>query len=339
MNFEAYSQKFKRRAEKEGLTESEILDCLNYAQPIIENNLPVIYNTSHLSKLVGVKKKYLKRASVNTNSYYRKFTIAKRNGKPREISEPLPNLKLVQSFILIEILSKVKISAFAKAYKKKSTILENTRYHLNKKKVVTLDIKDFFSSINSEKVEKIFLNLGYSPLISDFLSKLCTFKDNLPQGAPTSPYLSNIYMKDFDSKVADYCLAKDIRYTRYADDITISGNFNHQNAIEFITVLIVGLELELNSKKTKVMLPSNRQMVTGIVVNEKNQVPRKERLKLRQTIYHIKTKGLEEHKNFKNITQKNYLSHLYGKISYVVFINPNDKEFLGYKEYLKSIIK
>ena len=337
MEFEIYRKKFETKASKSGLTDLEIIDCLNYAQPLIEKNLPVIYNTSHLSKLVGIRKTYIKRAAIYTKSYYRNFTIAKRSGKPREISEPLPNLKLIHNFILTNILENVKISAFAKAYKKKSNILENTRYHLKQKKVVTLDIENFFPSINSKEVENIFVELGYSELISNLLSKLCTLNDALPQGAPTSPYLSNIFMFKFDSKLADYCLDRKIRYTRYADDITISGDFDEKEAIEHVSALLKEMDLELNSK-TKIMKRGQQQIVTGIVVNEKNQVPRKERLKLRQEIYHIKTKELESHKKFKQITERNYLYHLYGKISYVVFINPDDKEFIEYKKFLKTLM-
>ncbi|RKN83677.1 reverse transcriptase domain-containing protein [Ulvibacterium marinum] len=337
MEFEIYKKKFEAKALKTGLTDLEITDCLNYALPLIEKGLPVIYNTSHLSKLVGLRKTYVKRAAIYTKSYYRNFTIAKRSGMPREISEPLPNLKIIHKFILEEILENIKVSAFAKAYKKKSNILENTRYHINQNKVVTLDIENFFPSITTDKVENIFRGLGYSDLISNLLSKLCTLNNSLPQGAPTSPYLSNLFMKGFDSKLADFCLSKKIRYTRYADDITLSGDFNEKEAIDYISVLLKELDLDLNCK-TKIMKRGQQQIVTGIVVNEKSQVPRKERLKLRQEIYHIKTKDLDSHKKFKQITQRNYLYHLYGKISYVVFVNPKDEEFIEYKKFLKTLM-
>ncbi|MBP2619109.1 MAG: reverse transcriptase domain-containing protein [Chryseobacterium sp.] len=339
MEYNIYKEKFTKKAIKEGLTETEVNECLIYAKPLIENGLPIIFNTSHFSKLVGVRKTYIKRAAIYSRSYYRSFTIAKRNGNPREISEPLPNLKLIQNYILSEILYNVKISAFAKAYKKKTTIIENTRYHVNQKKLVTLDIRNFFSSIKKEQVYIIFNKLGYSEIISDLFSKLCTLNDQLPQGAPTSPFLSNIFMSDFDMFVADYCTSKNIRYTRYADDISLSGDFDEKEIIELIIERLKEKGLELNNEKTKIMLRNQRQIVTGIVVNEKNQVPRKERLKLRQEVFHIRTKTLEVHKEIKNIKNRNYLYHLYGKISYVVFINPNDKEFIEYKEYIRTLFK
>lgn len=339
MDFTTYSSKFTNKALKLGLTNLEIDECLNYSKKIFEANLPIIYNTSHFSKLVGVRKTYIKRAAIYTKSYYRNFEIAKKNGNPRLISEPLPNLKSIQDFILKEILSNVKVSAFAKAYKKKSSIIENTRYHINQSIVLSLDIEDFFGSIKREKIEKIFLMLGYSELLSDLFSKLCTLNDSLPQGAPTSPFLSNIIMKEFDSKIADYCLENKIRYTRYADDITLSGNFNVKEAEKLVTSELLKLDLKLNTDKTKIMTPNMRQIVTGIVVNQKNQVPRNERMILRQSMYYIKKFGLEEHIKAKNISYNNYLYYLYGKIAYIVYINPEDKEFIEYKNDLKGLIK
>ncbi|MCV9386992.1 reverse transcriptase family protein [Reichenbachiella ulvae] len=339
MEYELYKEKFTSKAHRSGLTKQEIEECLSYARPLLDKNLPLIYNTSHFSRLVGIRKIYIKRASIYTKSYYRKFLIAKRQGNPREISEPLPNLKHIQTYILTEILQHVKISAFAKAYKKKANILENTRYHVNQEKVVTLDIKNFFPSITFKAIENIFFKLGYSPILSNLFAKLCTLNGCLPQGSPTSPYLSNIFMYDFDSKLADFCLERKIRYTRYADDIAISGDFDEKEAIDYITDLLKGLDLELNPSKTKIMCQNQRQIVTGIVVNKKNQIPRKERLKLRQEVFHIRTKGLKAHIKHKGITKRNYLYHLYGKISYAVFINPYDKEFIEYKRLIKSLMK
>lgn len=339
MDFTTYQKKFTEKATRMKMSDNDITDCLAYAKVLFTNNVIVVYNTSHFSKLVGIRKAYIKRASIYTKSYYRKFDIAKRSGNPRTISEPLPNLKIIQNFILEEILNKVTVSAFAKAYKKNSSIKENTRYHVNQKIVLSLDIKDFFNSISIEMVEKVFLDLGYSELLSDLFSKLCTLDKYLPQGASTSPYISNIILKGFDKTVADYCLQKNIKYTRYADDITLSGDFNTDEATALIEEELLKLNLFTNQNKTKVMTRNMRQVVTGIVVNEKIQVSRKERNKLRQNIFYLKKFDLPNYIEHEKIKFNNYLYHLYGKLSYIVYINPKDQEFIDYKIYVKDLIK
>ena len=105
------------------------------------------------------------------------------------------------------------------------------------------------------------------------LTKLCCLEDCLPQGAPTSPMLSNIIMKEFDNVVAKYTGNKKIRYTRYADDMTFSGDFNPGQIISFIKKELNRLGLKLNEGKIRTRCIWQRQEVTGIVVNEKMQLP------------------------------------------------------------------
>lgn len=339
MEFEQYKNEFAQQASLSGYTEQNILKCLKYAELLFQNNVPVIYNTANLSALVGYHQRYLKRAITYTPYYYRNFQILKKNGKHRNISEPLPSLKEIQNWILKEILYNVKISAFAKAYKPNISLMENLKFHKNQSKVMTLDIKDFFSSIKLQEVEKIFYDLGYSRLVSNLLAKLCCLQDSLPQGAPTSPCLSNIFFFSADELISKYCIKNKIRYTRYADDLTFSGNFDEKKLAEFVIDIITNLNLEINVKKSKVMPLGTRQTVTGIVVNEKVQVDFKKRNEIRQAMHYIKKFGLENHMSFKRIAKANYLEHLIGKINFILQINPNDNEFIDYKKHLLNIKK
>ena len=339
MNFEQYKSAFAKKASDSGYSEENIQKCLQYAEPLIKANLPVIYNTSHLSSLVGYKKEYIKQAVVYTPYFYRDFSIYKKNGKKREISEPLPSLKDIQIWILQNILINVKISPFAKAYRKKVTLIENVRFLKNQDKILTADLEGFFPSVKIESIETIFKNLGYSKLISNLLSKLCTKDDSLPQGAPTSPTLSNIFFKSIDDEIVTYCMENNIRYTRYADDLSFSGNFDDKRLLEVVQNSIAKKNLQLNDSKTKIMTPNMQQSVTGIVVNEKPQVPFKKRNKIRQEIFYIKKFGLSNHKAHLKITQKNYLPHLLGKINFILQINPKDTEFIDYKKYLLELRK
>ncbi len=339
MDFESYKFEFTSKASLNGYSIENIDKCLRYAKPLLENNFPIIYNTSHFCALVGYKRRYINRAVIYTSYFYRDFEIPKKNGSTRKISEPLPSLKEIQYWILNNILENYKISAFAKAYRKKIKLKENIRFHVNQKYVVNFDIVDFFPSIHLENVEEIFKNFGYSPLLSNLLAKLCTRNKKLPQGAPTSPYLSNIFFKPIDDLIGDYCISRKIRYTRYADDLTFSGDFDYDQLFKFITVTLNKFNLKLNSDKTRFLDKNTRQTVTGIVVNDKIQVPFYKRNKIRQQMYFIKKFGIEDHKKRLKIKKNNYLSHLLGKINFILQMNPDDIEFQRYKIQLIEIKK
>ncbi len=336
MTFEQYKTAFISEATNYGYSEQNIKDCLNYAEKLINKNLPIIYNTTHLSRLVGYKKSYLKRAVLHTKYFYRWFDVQKRNGKKRRISEPLPSLKEIQTWILENILYNIPISRFAKAYIPKMGIKQNVVFHKGQPKILTIDIENFFPSIKINSVEKIFHEVGYSTIISALLAKLCCMDDSLPQGAPTSPYLSNIYLVPADNKISKYCIEKGIRYTRYSDDMTFSGQFDTDELLFVVTESLNLLSLKINNKKTKTMMPNTRQIVTGIVVNEKLQVSFEKRNKIRQEVYYIKKFGLEDHMDRLGIKKANYLAHLLGQVNYIIHINPMDQEFIAYRDYLAS---
>lgn len=339
MDFAQYKNGFTQEAAKNGYSEQNIQRCLDYAELLFLHEVPVIYNTSHLSTLVGYNKKYLKKASLYPQYFYRDFEITKKNGTKRPISEPLPSLKEIQIWILKNILYKIPVNPFAKAYKPNTALIENLKFHKKQPKVFTLDLENFFPSISIKSIEKTFLEMGYSRMVSKLLAKLCTRDKTLPQGAPTSPTLSNLIFKDADVAIADFCKQRKIRYTRYADDLSFSGNFEEKELFEKITETVENMNFHINKSKTKLMTPNTRQIVTGIVVNEKPQVVFHKRNDLRQAMHYIKKFGIDEHREYKEINQKNYLEHLVGKINFVLQINPKDLEFIGYKAVLIDLKK
>ena len=274
-----------------------------------------------------------------TSYFYRNFIVKKRNGGFREISEPLPSLKEIQIWILENILYEIPVSKFAKAYIKGRNLLENAKYHKAQDFLICLDIEHFFPSIAVDKVEEIFGAMGYSSNLSNLFSKLCCCNGSLPQGSPSSPYLSNIYMAKFDSEISKYCVQNNIRYNRYADDISLSFSkkLNTDELIIYIRSELTRYNLKLNESKTKIMKPNNRQIVTGIVVNEKIQVPRYKRKEVRQEIYYLLKYGLASHLKHTGNNKANYLSHLLGKINYVLHINPMDREMQSYKDEIYKI--
>lgn len=338
---EKYNKEFREKAVLSGFSADEIEKCLKYAHPILEKGLPVIYNTTNLSSLVGYNKKYLKRASGYPKFFYIKHTIPKRNGKMRILYEPLPSLKEIQIWIKDNLLVDVPVSRYAKAYTNGRSIKEHVKYHKGQKNVLTLDIEDFFGSITFQMVEELFSSFGYSSLISNLLAKLCTFQNSLPQGAPTSPIISNIILKPLDDTLSDYCRKKDIKFTRYADDLAFSGD--EINKMELEAIISQKLReiggLRLNSEKTMLMKKNQRQTISGVIVNKKVQVPREKRDELRQAIYYIEKFGLEEHLQKIKCTKSNYLKHLLGIANYITFINPKDEKTNAIKDRLSKMLE
>jgi RNA-directed DNA polymerase len=323
MNFDQYSKIFEDKAIDNGYSYENIQKCLSYAKPLIDKELPVIFNTSHLASHVGYSKRYLKKAALFTSYFYREFTVRKKSGGTRTISEPLPSLKEIQHWILNRILYKIEVSKFAKAYIPNKTLKEHIRFHKRQKIVVTLDIQDFFGSIKRDMIESVIKRLGYSELVSNLLAKLCSLNNVLPQGAPTSPFFSNIIFKELDEQIGGYCLNKGIKYSRYADDMAFSGDFNVKDLIVFVESIISKKGFVLNDK-TQIMQQNQPQIISGILVNKKFQLPRKDRDELRQSVYYIEKFGLDNHLTRIGCNKANYIKHLLGIANYMIFINPND---------------
>lgn len=289
------------------------------------------------------KDKYIKTIysiSNNIEKNYKVYKIKKRNCKYRTIYEPNSMLKQIQKQILINILNNKSISKYAKAYHKGISLKDNAIPHINKKIILKLDIKNFFENISFLDVYNSCFSIEYFPKSVGFiLTYLCTYDNHLTQGSPTSAYISNLIMKEFDEEIGNWCNINDISYTRYSDDMTFSGNFNPSELIIKIRKMLYTLGLELNNDKIHIVNKSQSQSVTGIIVNEKLQVNAKYRNKIRQEMYYIKKFGLKSHLNKCNINinELKYLDKLYGRILYVLQINKFDQEFLKYKKFIEEL--
>ena len=289
------------------------------------------------------EKKYIKTIysiSNNIEKNYKIYKIKKRNGKYRTIYEPNLILKQIQKQILNNILNNKSISKYAKAYHKGIQLKDNAIPHINKEMILKLDIKDFFENISFLDIYNSCFPIEYFPKsVGMILTYLCTYDNHLTQGSPTSAYISNLVMKEFDEEVGNWCNLRNISYTRYSDDMTFSGAFNPSELITKVRKMLYKLGLELNNDKIHIVYKSSSQNVTGIVVNEKMQVNVKYRNKIRQEIYYIKKFGLSSHlkKCDINIDSKRYLNILYGRVLYVLQINENDKEFIKYRQFIENL--
>ena len=337
IEWENYEKEFRRLAKENGKSITYINKWLAYSRRLYENGYPIIYTQEHLCNLVGYMPEYVYAVSNSSYRFYRCYDIPKKNGKVRHISEPLPSLKEIQTWLLRNLIENYSISPYAKAYVKGKSIKDNAKYHRNQKKLLSLDISDFYNSISSWYVYNVFISGGYSDSVSKMITQLCCFKNSLPQGAPTSAALSNIVMLDFDYTIGEYCKGHGIRYTRYADDMAFSGNFNECKIISLVKHELRKLNLKLNPKKTRLRIQGQQQEVTGIIVNNKLQLSREKRRAIRQEIYYIKKYGIKSHMNHLGEKHNNYLVHLAGKINFALFINPHDREMAEYRAYIKTL--
>lgn len=336
MEWEEYKNSFTKKAQEENKAPDYIEDWLAYAKTLFDKNLPIIYSQAHFSELVGFDLPFILSITNSQKSYYKTYFIPKKNGKSREIAEPLTSLKFIQRWILENILDKCETSAYAKAYLKGMSVKDNAKFHKKQPILLTMDICDYFGTISFKSVLNFFLHLGYKKPVAVMLANLCTLNEKLPQGAPTSPALSNCITREMDDEIANYAMPRKIRYTRYADDIALSGEFDVRECIFVVRRIVERHGFSINQEKTHVRKSWQRQTVTGIAVNDKLQVPGAVRKRLRQEIYYIVKYGIEGHieKRGLQVKPSYYLQHIIGQVSYCLFINPKDE---GMQKCLKDI--
>lgn len=215
--------------------------------------------------------------------------IPKKDGTLRIIYKPVLSLKVVQKWILTEILEKINVSQQAMAFvPKKNGLKTNAEYHRKNIFLLEMDITNFFGSILEKQVFKLFCNIGYNTNVSAILTNLCTYKGALPQGAVTSPYIANLVCYHLDARLNGLCSRRDIVYTRYADDLSFSSNVRPElNKIEKIVKFIIEDEgFSINEKKTRYLSNDVKKSITGITINnEEIHVDKAMKRKVRAMIF------------------------------------------------------
>lgn len=292
---------------------------------------------SSLEQDLGTSAKTLYAVSNNLGKHYRKVKLPKKNGGFRTLSVPDEVLKSIQRQIAEVLLIHSPTSRYAKAYRFGSSTLRNAKHHVGKQVVLKLDILHFFDSIRYSTVkDKVFPEEIYAEPVRILLTMLCYHKDALPQGAPSSPAITNIILYEFDEQIGQWCRERGIAYTRYCDDMTFSGDFNPAEVIRFVRLELKKMGFLLNEQKTQIQRPGQQQTVTGIVVNEKLSIPADYRRKLRQELYYCRKFGIQEHlqKIGLEIPENTYRMQLLGKVNYVLQVHPNDKDMLDARKWL-----
>ena len=344
--FSEYRQQLIKELCTLHVPNEKVEEIISYAETLQRYQVPIIFDQPHLAALLGYDLDYLQVLSTCKEDFYKEYRIPKRSGGERIIQEPFPNLKEIQKWILDNILMAPGILKLipetVTAFMPGRDIIYNAQPHVGKKTVVCTDLKDFFPSISWFQVYVVFADMGYRKDVAGMLAHLCTLGGKLPQGAPTSPMLSNIVMLSTDRMIGRFCQSKGISYTRYADDLTFSMDrrFDYGRLMGYVRTVMGNARFKINEKKTKVFHRNHSQIVTGIVVNDHLQVSKSYRKKIRQEMHFLQKFGLDSHYSriSYQFSQSVYLHHLLGKVNFVLHVNSSDNEMQHYRQILKEMI-
>lgn len=250
---------------------------------------------------------------VSTVSHYKRFYLPKKSGGKRLISAPMPILKDAQYWILEHILYKVSPTDLAHGFVPNRSIMTNAQKHIGQDVVINLDLKDFFPSIDYKRVKGLFCKFGYSEQIATILALICTEPDvelleidgkqyytakserKLPQGAPTSPAITNLICYRLDCRFEGIAKKFGFQYSRYADDLTFSAKGEGKKLVGqllwSVKQVIINEGFTLHPDKLAIMRKGSQQKVTGIVVNDKAGIDHKELHRFRALIHQIGKTG------------------------------------------------
>ncbi len=313
-----------------------------------------IKDISDLAFFLGIEKSQLNRWAYRKGSD-RRYVVAeiqKRSGGIREIAIPHPELRQIQRAILAFLKPLYSAPATVHGFVTGKSIVGNASPHIRKCEVLKLDLKDFFPSISRRRIIGLFMARPFSfpSEVAKLLAHLCTFRGSLPQGAPTSPMISNFIFARSDRKLRAYAKEHRITYTRYADDLTFSSTISNLNALlpissiqesdvtTYPTILqahIYRAGFRINVKKAKLVKQQNRMCVTGLVVNRKVNVKRIFVRNLRVLLHLVEVHGFEkanlifltsiDERTIGRADHTNALRRtIVGRLSYIAFVKGKD---------------
>ena len=311
------------------------------------------------AKLLGLKSaKYINYLlyNIKTDNLYTTFTIPKKKGGERVIHAPKKELKSLQKKLAdilwecylesLESKSKdknFKIPVLSHAFEKGKSIITNSQMHRNKKYILNIDLKDFFDSFNFGRVRGFFIkdrDFAVSPEIATVIAQIACYQGKLPQGAPSSPIITNLITRILDYRIVKIAKKYRFTYSRYADDMTFSTNRElNSNKLRaskelenFLTELekvIVSSGFEINPKKTRLSNNMQRQEVTGLVVNKKINVKREYIKNTRAMAFKLYKDGV-----FEIDKKPGTLNQLTGRFAFIFQI----EQYNSYLLYKKSLI-
>jgi hypothetical protein len=283
----------------------------------LKPGLPAIASPKALADAIGISLGELRflafDRAVSSISHYQRFTIPKKTGGERAISAPMPRLKRAQYWVLDNLLARASIHDAAHGFVPGRSIVTNAALHVGRDVVVNLDLKDFFPTLTLRRVKGKFRGLGYPEPVATVLALLCTEPDvdeleldgerlfaargprRLPQGAPTSPVLTNLICLRLDARLAGLARSLGFTYTRYADDMTFSASGEAARKVgtllKYVGEIVTAEGFVVHPDKTRVMRRGAHQEVTGLTVNERVAVPRDTLRRFRALLHQIDASG------------------------------------------------
>lgn len=305
--------------------------------------LPVLSNAEELARAMELTVGELRFLAFNRKaskvSHYVQFTVPKRSGGERLISAPMPRLKAAQHWVLEHLLDPLSTHHAAHGFVRGRSIVSNAEPHVGSDVVVNLDLEDFFPTVHYRRVKGLFRSFGYSEQIATICGLICTEPRTaeveldgeryhvhagervLPQGAPTSPAITNLLCRALDSRLSRISEKLGFVYTRYADDLSFSGGRDADVGKLLRQVRhVVGQEgFVVHEGKTRVFRRGRRQEVTGVVVNERCTLDRRTLKRFRATLYQIERDGPEGKHWGPN---HNVIAAVEGFANYVAMVDP-----------------
>jgi len=279
--------------------------------------------------------------AVSTVSHYKRFRIPKKTGGERVISAPMPRLKRAQYWVLDNILAGVELHEAAHGFVPARSILSNARRHVGRDVVINLDLENFFPTLDFKRVKGMFESLGYCEAVATPLALLTTEPETdvveldgrklfvaggprlLPQGAPTSPAITNIICRRLDRRLSGLAATLGFTYSRYADDLTFSCSGEAARKagtlLKAVATIVEAEGFRIHPKKTRVMRRGTRQEVTGLTVNDGVSVPRDLQRRFRAVLHQVEQNG-PEGKRFG--PGKNVIRSLLGFAHFMTMVDP-----------------
>jgi RNA-directed DNA polymerase len=339
-----------------GVEEATVISAAHEVEMFLAkspNSAPIL-TLGHLAACARVPYKFLRTVvSRRARTPYLQFAIVGKNGRRRRISTPSRDLMTVQRWIANNVLAETTASPNAFAYRKGLSIVDCAQRHCSSRWLVKLDVVRFFHSISELQVFGLFRDMGYRPLVAFELSRLCTWPitgatferaalrsagpdyafdaiGSLPIGAPTSPALSNLFMRVFDTEISQYCAERDLVYSRYADDIFISSDqvqFSRSlavNVVQTVRAKLTAIGLHSNDAKATIVPPGARKVVLGMLVNDREpRLSPEFKKRLRMHYYYIQRFGAERHAKERAFPSVPALQrHLRGLIAFAYQVEP-----------------
>ncbi len=315
------------------------------AARLARHELPLLSRPEELADAMGVPLQKLRWLTFHRRSvtlvHYHRFAIPKKTGGQRQISAPKPALARAQQWIHDNILARVAPEDPAHGFVPGRGARTNALPHVGRAVVVNLDLKDFFPTVGFRRVKGLFAQLGYAESVAVVLALLCTEPPRvqaeidgrvlhvalgdrvLPQGACTSPAITNCICRRLDRRLRGMAAHSNFTYTRYADDLTLSGDDpGRLGGLLGAVRRVVGEEgFVVNEAKTRVMRRARRQEVTGLVVNDKVGLSRKQRRTLRAMLHNVARNGLAAENRHGHPKFREYLQ---GMVAYVSAVDPDN---------------